>query len=321
MKKQKIIKLLIALFLLATAVFVWNYNRYKISEPMQDLEYKKTIIKASHNPFYKLENLRPLVGEEELLEFIKSNNENSQIYTPSSKNIKNGIFRANLHTHTLNSDGKVSVKFRMDYAQNYAEKNLKDGFMYIAITDHNTVLGAKDVIKVLQKNPNKYKNIKIITGIEIYTKYKTEFSKKPVEIHVLTWCINPYDKFLNKEFYKKNLKDKANRGTHDREFTAVIKMMSKYGIPGIAHPLRYTVHLKDKKYKYIDTLFKEYSSLSQKPLFTEGHYQVYDKFRERKYLGREYDKYKIFINKTADKYNIIKTGSTDAHGYTIFDWF
>ena len=173
----------ILLIIFFSLIFILS-GRYKISEPMADIEYKKDIIKESNNIFYKLERLRPIVGKEELTEFIKRNNNNPEIYTPSKENIEKGIFRANLHMHTFNSDGKVSVRERMDEAQTYAQSHIKDGYMYIAITDHNTILGAKEVVDILQKNPGKYKNIKIILGIEVYTSFKTKYYKKQIDIHV-----------------------------------------------------------------------------------------------------------------------------------------
>ena len=91
--KKKYFLSILALLLFISFVFYVFAGRYYISEPMQDLEYKKAIIKDSHNIFYRLENLRPVVGEEELLEFIRTNNNNPEIYTPSRENIKKGIYK------------------------------------------------------------------------------------------------------------------------------------------------------------------------------------------------------------------------------------
>jgi hypothetical protein len=49
----------------------------------EDYEYKKAIILDSKSLTYKLENLRPLVGPKELEKFIRENDNNPQIYTPS----------------------------------------------------------------------------------------------------------------------------------------------------------------------------------------------------------------------------------------------
>lgn len=317
--KNKVIISCLAILLIfltgfAYYVFVWRFN---ISEPMSDLEYKKEIIQKSHNILYKLENLRPVVGEEELLEFIKANNNNPEIYTPSQENIKNGVFRANLHMHTLQSDGNASVKQRLDAAQEYAQNNIKDGYMYIAITDHNTILGAKEAVEILQKYPKQYKNIKVILGMEVFTAFKSKYYNQPVEIHVLNWCLNPYDEFLNKEFFKPEWANKWNRQDSDRDFDDVIEMMSNYAIPGVAHPIRYT-NLTDRD-KYMEEMMSRYTALTKKPAFTEGYYQVYPRFYEKDFLEKEILPYMEYVNKKADEHNIIKTGSTDSHSMTIFD--
>lgn len=294
-------------------------GRYAITEPMMDLEYKKAIIRDSHNIFFRLENLRPVVGEEELTEFIKSNNNNPQIYTPSRENMEQGIFRANLHMHTLQSDGKAPVEQRLDDAQRYAQNDIKDGYMYIAITDHNTVSGAKEVIEILQKNPGKYKNIKVIPGMEIFTQFKSKYSKQPVEIHVLSWCINPYNKFLNKEFYKAPNANKWNRGKRDRNFNDVIKMMTKYSIPAVAHPVRYTTRIQGNKHLYMDEMMKQYAGLSSKLLVTEGYYQVYQRYYNPEMYDNIVIPFNNYINQKATEYGIMRTGSTDSHSFTIFD--
>ncbi len=316
-KKTIILSFILSIFI--TGFSLLTYHRYyNITAPMQDIAYKRAIIRESHNLFYRLENLRPVVGEEELTQFIKENNKNPQIYTPSKANIEKGIFRANLHMHTLQSDGHASVKKRLDDAQEYAQNNIKDGYMYIAITDHNTILGAKEVVEILQKNPDKYKNIKVILGMEIFTGFNSKYSSKPVEIHVLNWCLNPYDKFLNQEFYKAPDANKWNRTRPDRDFDQVITMMSKYAIPGIAHPVRYTDRIDGNRYLYVDEMMKRYSQLSAKPLFAEGYYQVYPRYYSHEFVKNYILPYNSFVNKKTDEYNIIKTGSTDSHSEEIF---
>ena len=322
MKKIKIFLKIIILFIgLFVGLFViWNLYRYHIDYPMQDYEYKKAILKDSHNITYTLEALRPIMGPEELTEFIKLNDDNPQIYTPSTENIEKGIYKANLHTHTTMSDGKPDVEFRLNSAQDHAEKYIKSGYMHIAITDHNTVLGAKEVIRVLEKNKGKYDKIKVIPGMEINSEYNSDIIKKPIKIHVLAWCINPYDIFLNKEFYKKNLKDKKNKTYPDRDFNQVIKIILNYGIVGIAHPARYTTSMKDKKYPYITEIFTKYSALSNNILFTEGYYQSYKYTSTGPHLGEEYDKYINHINYEAKRLGIIRTGSSDSHGMSLYKY-
>lgn len=328
--KSKLVWLLVLILILLiggkAAFFICkeiklNRERYEITAPMADFEYKKAIIKKSKNKKYKIENLRPMVGPEELKEFLKANNNNPQIYTPSPQNIKNGIFKANLHMHTRYSDGKATVKQLLDIAQKYAEKNLNGESMYMAITDHNTILGTKELVRVLQNNPNKYNKVRVVAGIEIFSAYNnSKIAPRPIDIHVLTLAINPYDEFLNKEFFKKNLNDKYNRIPPDRDFDWLVNTMSNYGIVGIAHPARYTIFLGKDKYAYVEELMTRFKDAAGENLiFTEGYYQIYQYIYETAQLGKEYDKYLKHINTEAQKRGILLDGSTDVHGLNIFN--
>lgn len=319
MKYKLYLKYFIIIALIA--FFLWNVYRFTPHSPMEDLEYKQKILMDSKNITYTIEALRPIMGANELRNFIQENDENIDIYSPSENNITNGIYRANLHMHTDNSDGEPTVKMRMDMAQEYASNFIKDGYMVIAITDHNTILGAKKVIEVLEKNKGNYSKIKVIPGIEVFTEFhNSKTVSVPVQIHVLTWCINPYDKFLKQEFYKENLRDKWNRKLPDRNFDWVITTMSKYGITGIAHPARYTSFMKEKKYQYIKEMFARYKKLVGNTPFVEGYYQSYQSTSTGRHLGEEYEKYIEYINKTAKKLEINRTGSTDAHGYSLYKY-
>lgn len=311
---KKYLKIFLVFIVIIVGVIALQNSRYALSAPMQDLFYKMSIIRDSQNFDYKLENLRPLVGERELTKFIKNNDKNPDIYTPNEYNIANGIFRANFHMHTTNSDGQSTVQEFFDMAQQYAEEHIPNNeYMYIAITDHNTVLGAKEVIKVLQENPKKYTRIKVVAGIEINTLFNdSEYAKEPIHVHLLTWCINPYNKFLNKEFYKANLNDKWNMKRPIRDFVWTVKTMSKYGIPGPAHPARYTMHLEKDKYPYINEMLTTYKKTTKKQPFTEAYYQSYSD--DIKWNGDYID----YINFKANQLKIMRTGSTDAHGRTIF---
>lgn len=284
----------------------------------KDIEYKKQILKDCGDESYTLENLSPLVGPVELAKFIKANNKNRDIYTPSEENRKNGKFKANFHIHTINSDGSLSVEELLNTALEYANTLPEKEYFYLAVTDHNTVLGSQDIIRVLENNPGKYSKLRIIPGIEVYTEYKGDNSgKKDVGIHVLTWCINPFDEFLAKEFRKNDMNDKWNYMSKD--FDGVIRMMKEYGIVGVAHPARYSYEMGDIRYEYAKEMLDRYKKAgkSDKPLFVEGYYQSYPDFYDVD-NDKEFTKYYNFINDYADKLGINKTGSTDTHGTSIF---
>ena len=307
--------ILIALFCL----YVFNF-RFMTLSPMPDLEYKIQLVKDSGNILYNVESLRPLLGREELIEFIKENDNNPQIYTPSSENIEKGIFRATPHMHTTNSDGAADVREMLDRAQLYAKTTLPENeYMYIGITDHNTVLGAKEVIDVLEKHPFKYNRIKVVAGIEIFTNFQTDLDKKPVEVHVLVWCINPYNKYLKNMYYVYSpIKNMYNQYNEYEDFQDVINIMPKYGIMGIAHPGRYSYHLGKRRYPFIDELYTKYLNNGADFHFTEGYYQSY-KIMIDKSVKRPNEQ--EFLEYTIDKAKDMKmhvTGSVDGHQHTIF---
>lgn len=108
-------------------------------------------------------------------------------------NIKNGTFRANLHIHTTHSDGRISVSKLLDQAVKYADyrKSIgkNDPFIF-AITDHSTINGSKEAIKIISQNPEKFKNIRFVSGIE----FNAHHGSKQFEI--IGYCLNPDDKNL-----------------------------------------------------------------------------------------------------------------------------
>ena len=112
--------------------------------------------------------------------------------------------------------------------------------------------------------------------------------------------------------------NKLNRGEHDRNFDDVISMMSDYSIPGIAHPVRYTDKTGKNKYLYMQEMMTRYKSLSGKPLFAEGYYQVYPRYYDKDTM-KELLPYIEYVKTKANAYNIINTGSTDSHSNNIFD--
>ena len=115
------------------------------------------------------------------------------------KNVINGDFRVSLHTHSNFSDGKATVEEFLESARKYADKvaklNKNDGLppFTIALTDHDCVSGCQEIIKIIAKNPEKYKNLKFVSGCE--------FSVKNGNVHhdITGLALNPFDKNLVKE--------------------------------------------------------------------------------------------------------------------------
>ncbi len=276
---------------------------------LSDEQYKQEIIKDSEIKDLKEEHLISIVGPYELAKFIKDNDKNPQIYHPSMENRINKTFQANFHSHTTNSDGKVSVQEMLDMANEYAQKIAPKSF-YLAITDHNNMQTGKDIIKILYKNPEKYKNLKLVLGLEVFSSMEPKkfIVKKPIDIHIVSLAINPYDKDLNKVFYNRN------NGKHNysyRTFESAISLLNEKGLVGIAHPARYIRKNNIPNYKlYIIYLYQKYKYLTRKSFsFTEAYYQSY---------SHEKEEIIEFIKKTCKNFKIYQSGSIDNHGKSFF---
>ena len=291
-----------------------------------DKEYKQALIKSSGHPEYTMKNMKSIMGEKELTYVIKKYDKHpekyqSDIYKKDDNlGVKNLTYRAGLHSHTTFSDGSLTPEETLNQAAEYADKvKAKHPFekypMIIAITDHFNTLGCQNAIDIIQKNPEKYKNVKFVIGMETEAYLQLPSQKTKKQIHLLAWGINPYEWPYDDMNFKdamaqfgKEYKE-LNFLPDYKDFVKRIHSM-KYGIVGIAHPLRY-FDKDDTIDAVIEELFDEYASLKDdKILFTEGYYQPYRfKIDEKLY------------NRTAEKAHqkgIIRTGSQDTHGKSIF---
>lgn len=109
------------------------------------------------------------------------------------ENVISGRFRINLHIHTEYSDGRFSVQELLDQAVKYAEYRRKKGYndpLIIAITDHDTLFGTQEALKIISNNPEKYDNILFITGIEFNAYYINQEGRKK-QLEVQAYCIDP----------------------------------------------------------------------------------------------------------------------------------
>ncbi len=113
--------------------------------------------------------------------------------------------KADLHTHTLYSDGAHSPKELLNLAK---EKNIE----IIAITDHDNVDGIEESIKYGAKI-----GIEVIPGLEISTDVEGQ------EVHLLGYFIDYNDTELNKylKFFRNERLERAKR---------ILNKLSKVGI-------------------------------------------------------------------------------------------
>jgi len=174
----------------------------------EDIAYRKTLMaNAGKNPddYYKI---RSIVGSSELKSIMKNYNENEEFYSVGidDKNIKNKTIRANLHMHTLASDGFLSAQELLDKAAAYADEVVQKNPAFkkepftVAITDHDTTESTKEAIEIISKDPLKYKNLRVVLGIEFTTfnNIATNFMKTPTDNHILAYGIDPNEKTFSK---------------------------------------------------------------------------------------------------------------------------
>lgn len=285
------------------------------ADEQYDLGYKKALIQASGHPEYTLEKMQIIIGEEELEKVIKEYNDKPYKYWSDKKvfgdeiGLKELTFRASLHSHTTASDGKLTpvetIRMAAKYANKVKKQNPDEKYpMIIAITDHYNTEGCRQAIAEIQKHPKKYKNIKILLGMETtaLTKFASD-DENGTHVHVLLWAVNPYNEKMKQINFLK--------------FEDLVKEAHQldYGVVGLAHPLRYY----EEKYKHnpeitkklITEYFEAYVSMKNDQfLFAEAYYQPY-RFKMSEDL---YD----YVIQEADKFGLYKTGSHDSHGYTIF---
>lgn len=139
-------------------------------------------------------------GKELLAELKKLEKQN---FVASKENIEKGIFCADLHSHSLYSDGKGKVSDILNQVAEYADKlKQKSGknFLY-SLTDHDSCEGVKEALKIISENPKKFKNVKFITGSELSYLIKSDKTWNPFETsEILVYGFNPFDENINKYF-------------------------------------------------------------------------------------------------------------------------
>lgn len=247
---------------------------------MKDIDYKKTL--ASHLGIFDLNCLKSIVGENEFKNYIETLPECA--YKPGNRldfnkidsfdfaNIHSNKFLANLHLHTNYSDGAASVSQILENAVKIADENVRNGSFgfLLAITDHDTIDGVKEALRLISESPDKYKNLKLVLGVEISTVALNFLNQtKTLDIHTLFYCINPFNRFLD-NFLKEKIQlkyklacetlmelnrdlapvlNKLNIILNLNEASKIHPMILK-GQDEVSHPL--------KKYIYAEILFTYY---------------------------------------------------------------
>lgn len=217
-------------------------------------------------------NLKSIMSRKELLKELPKLTE--QNYIASTNNLKNGVFLADLHSHSNFSDGQITVENLLNQAAEYGDKLEKiNGKKFIfALTDHDGIDGVKDALKIIAKNPEKYKNIKFVPASEISfvlpcDKNSVRFAKFKSDVQMpemLVYGINPFSKtsenFFNRIYNSRERQilkaiNDANSYYNTNDFSA--KEYNKF------------FHVPNKKYCFLNQHWRVWNYIHTKSRITQ----------------------------------------------------
>ena len=233
-------------------------------------DYRKMLADGMGVP---VNSLKTVIGPDELQQEIKRMKPEN--FNPQN----NGIFSINLHLHTIDSDGEFEAETLFNEVDKQVQRMRKDGNkekFIVAVTDHDTV-GALTkfldfIAKETEKNPDRFKDISFVPGIEINSVYKNpKYLKKPVQLEILGYCVNPFDKKLTSML--KKIKDGNEKIINDiitdatqkyrinsvdfPDYKARRSALRIAGGPGIDDSLLDYLRPRNLKPEQIDELFKD----------------------------------------------------------------
>lgn len=286
----------------------YNFNKPTFKQNLHpvDLKYKQALIRGVQTKFQftpRIEALEPILAPQEFKNILKRIPEyffkvgdlaKENEFVKNIENIKNKLFRINLHTHTVNSDGNLTSEKFLEQSKMYADKiaeNKKDSFpAYISsVTDHNNFKSSQEVVAMIADDPAKYKNYKFVVGCE----YLFEDKNRGM-FEALAYGFDPFDEYIEAKTTKYN------------SLTLIEKLKEYDGVLSYAHPLRYCQGI-DITQEFIDYIKNNGVD------GMESHYQ---------YIGINHDKDFLedisCIKKIAKENNFIETGGTDSHVSNIF---
>lgn len=208
-------------FLGEAKVYIDQINALKKETQIypSDVAYRRQLMtNAGKSPddYYKI---RSIIGKSEIESILNELHENPDAYSVgiNNENIYNGNIRANLHMHTIASDGMLSAEDLLNKAVEHANKvaqkhpEFRQAPFTIAITDHDTTETAKEVVELISQDPLKYKNLRVILGVEFntYNKIAPNISEGAANTHVLVYGIDPNEQLFNSftEQTKENKKE------------------------------------------------------------------------------------------------------------------
>lgn len=199
-----------------------------------------------------------IMSGEELLKMLPRLKKAS--YEATADNMKKGVYRADLHSHSNYSDGAGLVKNLLDDATDYADSlyaRTKNKFIY-ALTDHDTVNGLKEAINIIAGNPARYKSLDFVPAIEVSFAHSAPKSDNECEISkLLVYGINPYSPKIN-EFLNKISQKRADMLNNFINDAKNLNLLAKFSIEEFSKYYEYEkygnmMNLHWKAYHYLQT--------------------------------------------------------------------
>lgn len=166
--------------------------------------YQQTIAQALSkrlNKTVKADDLCCLMNRDQFLSEIKTLKKDN--YILNSENVSNGMFCADLHSHSLYSDGKIAIPELMEELSNYSKTVFeKTGKKFLfSLTDHDGIEGVQEALEIIAKDPAKFKYMNFVTGSEISYAHKSTASHNPCETsELLAYCFNPFSENITNFF-------------------------------------------------------------------------------------------------------------------------
>lgn len=205
-----------------------------INEFPDDKEYYATLAREIGLKPKEEYKLCSIVGSSQMENLLKTFTPQDFQVGKNYEGVANHTFRVSLHNHTTASDGVLTAEELLEQATKWAnriaankKKDLKPPFTF-AITDHDTLASAKEAVKIIAKNPQKYKNLKVVLGAEISVSHlNPENVIRPVDFELIGYSLNPFNKELNKLL--QNLENSRRQAIE----TLFSKISNKYGGYGI----------------------------------------------------------------------------------------
>jgi len=139
----------------------------------------------------KIKKSSIILKADELVNILKNSLKPENFSTGENyEHVLDGTFSVNMHMHTNCSDGKMTPAEVLQQAVKYADfrKDLgkEDPFIF-ATTDHGNIKAPLEIINTISENPDKYKNLRYVPGVEINAFYNNR------QFELIGYCINPAD--------------------------------------------------------------------------------------------------------------------------------